>query len=184
MRPLDDLPIVQMSPVLREDVNQEAELLKLQGITPNRRILALRMQQRELTFSGPLEDARPIPQLGPSQPTEDVLEALVDWTLEQISEVQAQMFEFLENPDDLFDETISLLRGFELITGSQKPPKELAFADILRSNLPATRQELYRMGRELLPTTRRPEATVRQWIRRMLRDDSIDVTDDVITWKG
>lgn len=179
MDPREDAPVVQLPVVDRDDINQEAALLELQGIKPSRRLLALRMRERELTFSGDI-DCQPLPTLAPGLPDPEVIEALIDWTLDQVDEVQAQMFEFLEDPEERFEETAEFLLRIHLIQPLATPAKAASNADLFRNALPAAKEDLYTLARLHLTTTRRPEATVRQWLRRSLEAGLVEVDGDLI----
>lgn len=180
----EDLPVVQLPVVDIEDVRQQAELLKLTGVTHvSYGLLRRRMQPREQIFQGDV-DALPLPGT-PPLPDPDVIETLLEWTLAQVSEVQAQMFAFLEDPDTEFDETVEFLVSAQILQSPKRHShgRELSTAALFLAALPATKLELYAYARSILTSTRRPEATVRQWLRRSLETELVVVTDDVISRK-
>ena len=155
-----EVPILQLPQVDREDVEQEAALLRLQGITPNKAILAKRLQPHELTFSGDLEEALPLisPRIIPST---DTIEAIVDWALTQSSSVQSTIWDFFQDPEDRIDATLKALHLQETYIN-----KKIPMTKLLLQALPCTKEALVEVVVQASPNTKRPEASVRQFLRR------------------
>lgn len=177
-----DLPVIQRASVEREDINQEAELLRLSGITPNKRIIRARLagQSRELLCNFAPEEATPLGYLTqrPIPPTE-VFEQLIDWTLAQTEDIQAALFNFFEDPEENIDQTLQFLQDAAIIDRiSLDTPKTTSLAEIMRAALPATKESLSTLIRQVSPTTERPEATVRQFLRRGTQHGTLAITSD------
>jgi hypothetical protein len=178
----DELPHLQLSIPDYDDVNQEAELLKLQGIVPNKRIIRQRLalQAPELLFNLGPDEAEPIYHQHPT-PSLETMEQLIDWTLQQAGPVQEQLFRFLDDPEAQIDETLRFLEQHEVIRPI-RPSEDvrIPLAEIMRNSLPRSRGELATLIKEVSPSTRRPEATVRQFLRRGLNQGTLRIIDDVV----
>lgn len=169
---------LQFAVVDEDDVRQEAELLRLLGKVPNKRIIRSRLQgQQRSLLSGELpEESIPIGFLTQTPtPSDETIEALVDWALTQVAPVQEAFFTFLEDPETHLLETLQLLRKYEVLQSQNvQPTKSVSLSSIFTSALPATKEQLYELARSIQDRTERPEATVRQWLRRNLRNGLLE----------
>lgn len=170
---MEPTTVLQLSVITPEDIAQEAELLKLLGVAnPNKSIIAKRLATRELFFGeGELSNAQPLTSPRPQAP-DHVLEALVDYALENEAHTAAIMA-FLDSPEDMINETL------ELLGLAEKKIKTTSLSSILENALPATLPELYSLARSIIQTER-PEATVRQWYRRGTRNGHLTLVEDQV----
>lgn len=173
MEHLSTQPTLQFPSIDRDDIRQEAALLQWQGITPSLSIIRKRLegQDRYLLASGFSDNAVTVEAvaLKPPPPPE-VVESLVDWALAQSDEVQSRFFSFLGNPEGELEDTLRFLEEKELLRSTSVPVvKAVPMAQIMLSSLPATKEELYDVIRTATDNER-PESTVRQWLRRGLRN--------------
>ena len=76
------------------------------------------------------------------------------------------MVEYLEDPDELQLERLAAVAGLEIKPREYVKPATLT--DMIMRALPATRDELYDLARQH-HRSKRPEAAVRQTIRRQQR---------------
>jgi hypothetical protein len=180
-----DEPFRLQSPVVdREDVEQEAELLKLQGITPNRRIIRMRLTQHsgELLFQGdPGTLAQPIAST--TVPPVAVVEMLVSWAIQQSDEVATAILGFLDEPSDAhLDKVVTKLKKAGLVTTPAKGSKNRgSLAEALARYLaqgPRSKDDLYAYARTI-HHAERPEAAVRQFLRRGLKNGTLVATDNL-----
>ena len=165
-----DLPTLQLPTVDAGDIEQEAALLRLQGITPSKLILRKRLQPTELTFSGDLIDASPL-NFARVIPSQETLESIIDWARPQAAPVQDLIWQFLEDPEANLESTLKKLKLTPAKASSSTP-----LATILMNALPATKEDLSQLVAQVSPTTKRPEATVRQFIRR----HQLTITDGIV----
>lgn len=175
------LPVLQLAAVTKEDIDQEAALLRLQGITPNKRIIRSRLlgQSRHLLYNTAPEDATPLAYLVQTPTASDeAIERLIDWTLQQVAPVQEMLWRFITNPETELEATLVFLQEHQLASTTRTPSTAVSISQILRDALPATKEELYTLVRALSPETERPEATVRQWLRRNLAKGALHVKED------
>jgi hypothetical protein len=166
--------------MFNEDLAQEAELLRLQGITPNMSLLRKRMLHQEDTFDD-------IP-LGSSSLWEEpgydysVTERLVEWALTQSLEIADRIFEFLEEPlEEELPKVLKFLSNSGIpIYKAEKT--SMSSAQILLKALevrPLLPEELTQIVRGLNPS-KRPEALVRQFIRRYQKSGIIKVDEGIV----
>jgi hypothetical protein len=163
-----------------EDVKQEAALLRLQGKNPKLSLLRKRMDHQEGTF-----DEVPF---GASSLWEDpgydqsVTDRLVEWALSQSLDIADRIFEFLEAPSD---EDLPPLFKYLVrsgITLYQPKSSTQSSAQILLSALrvrPHDPDELVQIIRSLYPS-KRPEALVRQFLRRYQKSGILRVVEDKV----
>lgn len=177
---------LDLPPVSSDDLEQEAALLRLQGVqNPSKRLIHKRLSRAEGIFSeiplgsAPLWSEEPVPD-------RNVTEALVDWALQQSDEISDIVFNFLDHPEDQdLDEVIASLKtlGVEIYSFKRKKqstPRSLT--QIIIAELkkhPQTTQALYELARNIQPT-RRPEAAVRQILRRLDKSGEVTVSGDLV----
>jgi len=187
--------VCQPVTVDREDVAQEIELAKLMGVArPSARLIRLSLEAEantSMSFSGdpgsmatPVTGSRPIA-------SPEVLERLMEWVETQPVDIAAEVLRFLGgNVDDelALDHLMKYLGRRGVITdNSPKPRHQPSLAGLLFEycRTPRTRQELYDYARAIGHTAKRPEASVRQFLRRYTRTGAIvqDGAADVFTTK-
>lgn len=163
-----------------DDVNQEAALLRLQGKNPRLSLLRKRMSHEEDTFDEvPFGSAPLWEDPGYDQ---SVTDQLVEWALSQSLDIADRIFEFLEQPSD---EDLPPLFKYLVRSGiTLHQPKSSAqsSAQILLSALrvrPHDPGELAQIIRSLYPS-KRPEALVRQFLRRYQKSGILRVEEDKV----
>lgn len=154
--------------LLNEDLRQEQALAQLQGKHgPSAR---WNRPAKEVGY-GLSCPANATAFWGNSEaPSEAVIDKLVAWTTQQSATVQLAVQEYLEDPRD------EALNQILLLINQAVPEKEADskpnFAQLVIRALPATKDQLIQMAfREHL--AKRPEATVRQVLRRLSRAGQI-----------
>lgn len=177
--------VLQAAEVDREDIDQEIALLELQGITVNRRIVRMRMMQRtEALFQG--EPGLIVqPMNVRSLPSDETIDQLLEWAIEQSREVTKLVLDFLAEPDDnTLEDVVKQLAAHGLIQGSTKAPKGNLTETMLAyiAEKPRTKEDLYAYARTM-HNTKRPEATVRQFLRRTTRNNQLVEIDGLYTIK-
>lgn len=175
---------LDLPPVLRDDVDQEVALLKLQGKTPRRSFIARRMSHQPAIFGDDVPVGATPLWAGEPLPDPAVTDQLIDWAFTQSEAIASATFDFLEYPtDEGLEELLVVLQGegFELFT--MKAPKERSLTQTVLSLLrsgPLPVEELYRVIRETYSSAR-PEAAVRQVLRRLSRAGTITLEADIVT---
>lgn len=160
-----------------DDITQEAELLRLQGKIPSRKLIQLRLAQDHiLSFSrlGFIEEDVNLPW-GSTRINVQAIEDLTVWALTQATDVQKAIWTFLEspNPEEALVETLTTLQdlNIQLHLPKEKPTKS-SLAEVMMRSLPATKEELITIATDLI-TTKRPDSTVRQFLRRKIKQGHI-----------
>ena len=168
--------------VLRADVQQEAEVARLLGKTPSKSIITKKLgTQGIMTFSS-LSDLRGgfSSAWGPERSSYEATAKLIDWALTQSIRVQVLVFEFLENPDPDITHIVEQLTAQGVTI--QKTPvtsKSMTATSVILQSLPATYESLVEAIRHWAAgTTKRPEATVRQVLRRLIRTGKVTAHQD------
>jgi hypothetical protein len=160
--------------VLREDLDQEIELLKLEGVkNPKRSLIYKRMLHKEQIFDEIPEGVIVQTLIDPTPESDpEVIERLVEFALDQEIELQTVILDFLDNPSEQsLQETLQKmsLLGFELFE-LPEIPKPKTLTQIISETLSKgalTLDELYGLARSLHPS-KRPEAAVRTVLRKLL----------------
>lgn len=170
--------VLQSSVVESADIDQEVALLQLQGIKVSRRIVRLRLaQDTQLVFQGdPGSIAQPIDvrQL----PPREVIERLIEWAIEQSNELSREVLDFLAEPDE--DRLTSIIKKLPppAETPEKRNPGTLSHTlTLYLEKAPRTKEELYSYTRTLHQAAR-PEAAVRQYLRRAERAGELSLGDD------
>lgn len=163
---LDDEPVLHPLPplLLREDVEQERALAALLGKHgPYQRF---QFPARELGYGTSAPDnGTAFFGEGDSLPDPEVIDKLAAWTTQQSARVQAAVIEYLEDPKDQSLEHVLQLID-RAVPEDTEPIARPNFAQLVLRSLPATKDQLYQLAyREHL--AKRPEATVRQVVRRL-----------------
>lgn len=172
----------QEQPILRplvedDDINQEAELLKLFGKKPNKTIIYRRLQGAQtLTYDFTSEIEAEEPDWPSHLPDPQIIEDLANWSLQQSSAIQNRMWAFLEDPtDEKVDQILEELVELSLITKAMLPPtKEVSLETLILNELKhndRSIEELYEF-RSFIHSNR-PEAAIRQAVRRLTRKGKI-----------
>jgi hypothetical protein len=167
-----------------QDIEQEAQLLILEGKVPNRRLIRARLQPRELCYTA-VEGSEQAEAFEPQTTfaAEEVIEQLVSWALNQTETIQEQIYTFLEEPEDELEHTLALLQREHLLTETTAPSQLRGSATqlILRS-LPAGFDALVHIITEV-SQPRRPHATVRQALRTLTRKQAIELDEQTQTYR-
>lgn len=173
--------LLTIAPLSEEDIEQEFLLRKFLEKPVSKSILRRKAsRERELLFPSEYwEEGVPIFPLQPQAIVhEETYHRLVLWASSESDTVFALIVDFLQSPsEENLHKTIGLLEleGVPLYPlGDDEQVKEIPFSKLLLSVLdtPRTKEELYEFGRRQL-VTKRPEATVRQLLRRFLRSGFI-----------
>src|SRR6185369_17826584 len=174
-------------------VNQEAALWEWQhpGQRANRQLIRKSLENKvpEVTYSGDVTAVASSLPVGLNLPDAKVIEALVKWSLEQSEVVKAAMFQFLVQPEDRLEETIAFLMSAEIITKvapvvAEKTGFIDALVKLFESRRVIARADLMVWARTI-HQAKRPEATLRQALRRLLSQGKIEKVDnDSYNWKG
>lgn len=161
--------------VEHEDILQEIELLKLSGVEkPSYWVVKRSLSaDRVLYFYDPSFEMTPAFQEPSKNSKVSAIYELLDWAQEMSEEVQEVVYSFLEDPDNTLEITILRLSELGFIAPRTKREKrkrgsaqKTSISDILRKSLPMTKDEMITLVQEVSPQTRRPAATVRQFIRK------------------
>lgn len=175
--------ILLLTPVVtKEDLDQEMELLRLQGKNPSRSIVYKKLSRYEsLLFDSigtpDIPGAEPIPWEGEPTPTLEIMTQLISWAIQQSIQIQNVVLSFLEGRSDE-SETVEKLISLGIISRQNKRLLRsggeftLSLTDIILKKLEESVQvnikDLYRSAREFT-VSKRPEAAVRQIMRRFIR---------------
>jgi len=170
-QPFDNPFILQASIVDNDDIDQEMALLKLEGITASRRIVSMKlMQKSEALFQGdPGAMASPI--ITRTLPPAEVVQMLISWATQQDNDIAQAILDFLVEPDEEELETLVKLLKRQGLAHKTKPAAKAVLSDTLTAYLskrPRSKEELYDYTRTM-HTANRPEAAVRQYLRRATR---------------
>jgi hypothetical protein len=171
--------------VSKEDIDQEVALLKLEGKhNVSRAIIYKRLSRSEAIFDEVPMGASLLWQQSPL-PDPVVTETLVDWAMHQTEKIAHVIFNFLESPtEDQVDEVIAQLRELGVTLEVAKPTlKEIPLTQIVLDALgsrPHTREELYELARSIQPSNR-PEAAIRQMLRRLSRNGVIQMQGELVS---
>lgn len=164
-----------------EDIEQEYQLLILQGKTPSRRILYQRALRYEAMIFDFTEDPAGITDMTwsetPTTPVE-VYQQLTNWALAQSEVIQNAVLDFLEDPTE--KALTDLMADLNLKEEAPKTQElSLTSAILTYCQTPRTLPDLYQLARNLLPNSERPEAAVRQITRRLIKSNKLEKTADV-----
>lgn len=187
-RNFEEDPIILLTPVTdEEDISQEAAILQWQGKVPNRKILrqrAARFEALLFDFSTDVPGAEPFQWSDSPVADQETLQALTSFALSQSGTLQSIIFNFLEDPTEAnLESALKLLQTAGVIrTDKEKPaPKPISLAEALLRYITEkdrTMSELYDFSRSFI-TSRRPEAAVRQTVRRLLKKNLIEENNNV-----
>lgn len=170
---MDELNHFIVPPISPQDIDQEVELLKLEGVeNPKRSLIYKRMMHSELSFDE-IPDFISVQPILDTTPEVDfqVTERLIEWALDQEDEIQTLIFNFLDEPTERsLKKTMKKLsqRGVELHEVTSH--RGVSLTDIIRHEIisaPCTIDYLYQVARNLHPS-RRPEAAVRTILRKLI----------------
>jgi len=167
----------------KDDIDQEIALLKLQGVpNPSRSIVSKRLANDDRAYL--VDDFTNLPSVlplfGSDNFTGERMEAitnLLEWAAKQADYIETAIHDFLEDPSEaslriimgiLEDAQLLMISAFD----KHKKPKKLTLTELIRRSLRSgscSIEQLYILGRENSPQSKRPEAAVRQALRRMER---------------
>ena len=180
----EDIIILVTPTIYKEDLDQEVELLKLLGKTPNRSIIIKKMLRYEayLTdFQSPVAwDTTPWSQS--SDVSLESIQQITEWALTQSDQITVLIFEFLDGTVEL-STVLKTLKASGLVSRIAKEyyyESRVTLTDQMLDRLqsPATIEELYSLARNFLDS-KRPEAAVRQILRRFISKGIIEKVDNV-----
>lgn len=167
---------VILSPIDQDEVEQEARIWEWEnpGRKASRWLIHKRLtSQRDLLFGpGYAPETSGFAWKSTPLPPQEVLARLIDWGLQQSGPIQEIVWEFLDDPEERLTQTLEALAKQGVILHSTSGARELSLSDIMLEALPATRAELVTLATSIT-SSRRPAATVRQWIRRHSREGAI-----------
>lgn len=164
-----------------DDIEQEYQLLLLQGKKPSRRILfhrALRYESLLFDFTAELSGASEISWAESPIPSAEVYERLTSWALAQSEVIQNSVFDFLEEPSE--DKLNRLFKDLRIKEPEQPKPNKTSLSDAILNYCtePRSLPELYQLSRRLI-FSERPEAAVRQTVRRLLKNGKLERSANV-----
>lgn len=153
----------------RDDVQQEAEMLLLQGKRPNRGIIRKKLERLSLVDLeldlDTWEERIDFILFGDD---EDAVSHLGEWADDQVLEVQECIDAFLADPEALLEATLRFLGSLHLLKEevftSRVSRKAASYASIMLRALPCTKDELITLMTRF--PIKRPASTVRQFLRR------------------
>lgn len=164
-----------------EDVRQEVDLRKWQGLRVSRRVIEQRMTAETGMIplyvgeggSSPWDDGEAIP-------SPMTVQRLVEWALTQTGEIQSLIWVFLDSPSKRLEPTIHALRASGAIaeTSQERVERKVTLGNLLLRSLPATFEQLVAVVQRN-QSSKRPQATVRQFIRRNERRGMIHQCEGV-----
>lgn len=173
-----DLPAVET-----DDIEQEMALLRLQGKNPRKDFVAKRLAHGEAIFDEVPMNATLMWNEDPL-PDPNVTEALIDWAFTQSEAVADATFDFLDDPTtEGLNELLVFLGQEKVQVFEMELPRERSLTQLITDHLPTTLEDLNGLARSLYPSAR-PEAAVRQVLRRLNRTGQITITNEYITRKG
>ncbi len=169
-------------PILKDDVDQEMELLRLEGKVPNRSIILKKMLRYDALlydFSNPAIDSCDVlwPGNSESQANLEAIEILVDWALTQSDQISKLIFDFLSD-DITIDDVMKELKDHRIVrsTKTSEYQPRTTLTEVILNHLDEHEMSiysLYDLGRNFLHNSRRPEAAVRQILRRLIQREVV-----------
>ena len=173
--------ILQSVEIDRDDIDQEMALLRLMGLKPNRRIVTAKLSlNAEALFQGdPGNIASTI--VNRSLPPVEVVQRLIEWSIDQSDDIGKLILDFLAEPDDdRLDEVIDQLKSTGIIRGKVVSSGRGLLSETLTiylSERPRSKDELYEYAR-VIHSAKRPEAAVRQYLRRALKQGQLRLSSE------
>lgn len=157
----------------REDVEQEMALQRLLGKEPKRPPRSV-VYGREMSYGLITPDGVPPLDTGSSVNME-ALETLMEWLQTQSDQIQVAVLAFLADPENT-RRWKTVARLINIVEIPQPSPEEKrrsqSLVGLILRVLPANIDDLYQMARQQHPS-RRPEAAVRQILRRLTREQKV-----------
>ena len=154
-----------------DDVKQEQALRQLEG-KGNASLSIIRRQfsskSRELGFSDLATEGLAESPWQQETFSPQAIADLTLWAFSQSETIQDIILAFLSDPSEArLGDTLIMLEDRGLLTEpATEPIKKLTLTEILYNALPATKDDLISLVQATSPGTRRPAATVRQFLRR------------------
>ena len=195
---LEDAALI-LPPIDSDDLQQEMAILRFQGKRPKRDLVYRRLQSQsgdvwlfnEDTFSN--EATLESPWIGTEIREPSPAELLSNWSRDQHPRIQRLIVEFLNDPDDEhLSRTLRVLRRMGIVP---RTPRSLMTQKIAESSgslitllyqrikeSPQTIDSLYALTRSV-HKAKRPEAACRQALRRLMRQNLIQLNLDGITYQ-
>lgn len=186
----DPTYVIQVPVVERDDITQEAELLRLRGIRPNKKLIQAKLGVYEaIIYSGDLGlKAQSMPWSASSTPDPRVITQLLDWGNSQSEKIGTLIKNFVESPtDEMLNYVLKELEKAKLLHKEEKTSSQViqyngTLAKCLENYLEHSPSgvgisDLYAFARSV-HKSRRVESAVRQWVRRSLRDGKIHLDGD------
>lgn len=155
-----------------EDVKQECDLRQWQGLRTSQRVVERRMAAQTGMVPLYMGESGSSPWGEEEVPSPAVVTRLMDWALTQTTEVQALIWQFLDSPSRRLQPTIVALREQGIIQERPRTDRHVSLGSLLLRSLPATFEELVEVVQSN-HSAKRPQATVRQFIRRSTRTGMI-----------
>lgn len=176
--------IIQAPTVDEDDVEQEAALLRLMGKTPSKALIRKKLQvYGAALFSGelPFASAMPGTSVGDysSYPSEEVVQVLGDWARTQPKGLAMAVMSFIEDPsEEQLQDILRLIRKTPEAKQYRQAQGNNSFSAMLKNFILTGKgsrsiEELYEYARTV-HSAKRPEATVRQALRRLIREGIIE----------
>lgn len=158
-----------------DDVDQLARIHEWEtGKKPSRKIIRQKLiiQNREMTF-GVMDEGLEMQPFGGTIINLEAIDELIEWSYEQSEEVQLLIFSFLDGETTYLHTYKQLLQLKLLNIKTQVKQKKMTVAQIITRALPETKDGLIQLVQQVSPNTKRPAATVRQWLRRNTRTNKV-----------
>lgn len=175
----------------RDDIEQEAALYHhLTGRRANKRIIALRLQKQQIPVYGDMDlsGAVPLAEIEETKAPDYVYDQLLDWMFNiDKPPVYSLLYGFFEAPQELLEYTLRELARMGYITPdglAQPKAQRVTLSDMMFKALPTTQDSLVKLVALHSPQTARPEATVRQWLRRNTRKGTIYLEESQELYHG
>jgi hypothetical protein len=167
---------LDLGPISQEDIDQEAELLKLLGVpNPSKALIYRRMSRTEAIYDEIPLGAVPLFSDDPL-PDPWVTESLVEFAQSNSEQVANIIFDFLSDPsEDKLPEVFAKLSDQGVQLHYLRAPKAKSLAQALHELLvqgDQQLQDLYNFAQAFQPSNR-PQAAVRQILRRFESEGKI-----------
>lgn len=168
---------------LKDDVDQEMAILELLGVKGNRSLVRKRLRiqlGRVLTYDDAPLESRPVQWADYNRIDPEATARLVAWALDQIESVQQIIWDFLHDPSEKLEDTLLRLQELGYAEVQDNRPQVMTLKEMMMKALPATLDDLIELVQIASPETRRPAATVRQFIRRHIGTAEVYLEDGVV----
>lgn len=168
MNDRDELALHLLPGPSSEDLEQEILIAKWEGRVKYRPPYTAKFG-RELGYGQRAPD-NASPFFPPHEYNPEAVETLLEWMFDQSDQIQVAVLAYLSDPSERRFKTV--LRLIDRATEEVRPRQSNTLVDLVVRVLPATLEDLYKMARRE-HQAKRPEAAVRQLLRRLTAEGRI-----------